>query len=118
MPAFVVVTIDIHDPVAYERYKQLAPPSIGLYGGKYLTRGGALEALEGQPESRRFVILEFPDMATARNWHASADYAPARALRQSCATSTLLLAEGLPEPFVPAPPADRRAAGTSTGPTA
>jgi uncharacterized protein (DUF1330 family) len=115
MPAYVVVTIDIHDPVAYERYKQLAPPSIGAYGGKYLTRGGALEALEGQPESRRFVILEFPDMPAARRWHASAEYAPALALRRSCATSTLLLAEGLPEPFVPAPPADRRVAGTDTG---
>ena len=105
MAAYVIVTIDIHDPVAYERYKQLAPPSIGLYGGKYLTRGGATEALEGHWTPRRFVILEFPDMAKAKQWHGSPEYAPALALRQSCATSLLLLTEGLPEPWVPAPPA-------------
>jgi uncharacterized protein (DUF1330 family) len=103
MPAFVVVTIDIHDPVGYQRYIQLAPPSIGLYGGKYLTRGGAVEVLEGDWVRRRFVILEFPDMDAVRRWHASPEYAEAKALRQACATTEMLLAEGLPTPFVPGP---------------
>ena len=106
MPAFVIVTIDIHDPVAYQRYIQIAPSSIGVYGGKYLTRGGAVEVLEGHWTPRRFVVLEFPSMERAKQWHDSPEYAPALALRQSCATSLLLLAEGLPVPFVPAPPAE------------
>lgn len=101
MPAYVIVTIDIRDPVAYQRYIQVAPPSIGLYGGRYLTRGGAVEVLEGHWTPRRFVVLEFPSMERAKAWHDSPEYAPAKALRQSCATSLLLLAEGLPEPFVP-----------------
>jgi len=101
MPAFVVVTIDIHDPAAYQRYIQLAPPSIGLHGGRYLTRGGEVEVLEGDWPRRRFVILEFPDMEAARRWHGSPEYAEARALRQSCATTEMLLAEGLATPFVP-----------------
>ena len=101
MPAYVIVTIDIHDPAMYEKYKQLAPPSIGLYGGKYLTRGGAVEALEGEWTPRRFVVLEFPDMETAKRWHGSPEYAPAKAMRNSCATTLLLVAEGLPTPFVP-----------------
>ena len=103
MPAYVVVTVEIHDPERYQRYIQLAPPSIGLYGGKYLTRGGAVEVLEGEWQPRRFVVLEFPDMDAARRWHGSPEYAEARALRQSCATSTLLLAEALPTPWTPAP---------------
>lgn len=110
MPAYVVVTIDIHDPESYERYKAVAPPSIGKYGGRYLTRGGAVEVLEGEWPRRRFVILEFPDMAAAKAWHGSPEYAPARAMRLAAATSTLLLAEGLPEPFVPKWPAEGGAA--------
>ncbi len=106
MPAYVVVTIDIHDPEAYERYKQLAPPPIGRYGGRYLTRGGAVEVLEGEWPRRRFVILEFPSMELAKQWHASPEYAPALALRQSASTTVMLLAEGLPEPFVPKWPAE------------
>lgn len=101
MSAYVVVTIDIHDPETYERYKAQAPGSIGAYGGRYLTRGGAVEVLEGDWPRRRFVILEFPDMETAKKWHASPEYAKAKAMRQSCASSVLLLAEGLPVPFAP-----------------
>lgn len=106
MPAYVTVTIDIHDLEAYQRYIQIAPPSIGLYGGRYLTRGGAVEVLEGEWPRRRFVILEFPDMATAKKWHASPEYAPALALRRSCATTVMLLAEALPEPWTPKWPAE------------
>lgn len=106
MPAYVVVTIDIHDPEAYERYKQLAPPPIGKYGGRYLTRGGAVEVLEGEWPKRRFVLLEFPSMELAKQWHASPEYAPALALRRSASTTVMLLAEGLPEPFVPKWPAE------------
>ena len=106
MPAFVIVSIDIHDPVLSERYKALAPSSIGVYGGKYLTRGGAVEVLEGEWTPRRFVILEFPSMEKAKAWHDSPEYAPAKALRDSCARSLMLLAEGLPVPFVPAAPGE------------
>lgn len=40
MSVFVVVQIDVTDPVAYETYKDLASPSIGLYDGRYVVRGG------------------------------------------------------------------------------
>jgi uncharacterized protein (DUF1330 family) len=49
MPAYVVVQIAemVDDPVAYERDKELAPPSIAANGGRYLVRGGRSEMLEG-----------------------------------------------------------------------
>lgn len=95
MPAYVVVEIVIHDPVAYERYKLLAPPSIAAYGGRYVVRGGATELLEGRRHPARFVILEFPSAERARAWWASPEYAAAKALRQASATTEMLLAEGL-----------------------
>ncbi len=101
MSAYVVVTIDIHDPEGYEKYKALAPDSIGRHGGRYLTRGGAVEVLEGEWPKRRFVILDFPDMDAARRWHASAEYAGPKAMRQAASTTVMLLAEGLPVPFAP-----------------
>ena len=47
MAAYVVVEIEVHDAETYETYKQLAPPPIELYGGRYLVRGGAVETPEG-----------------------------------------------------------------------
>lgn len=47
MPAYVIVEIDILDPVGYEEYKKLAAPTMEKYGGKYIVRGGKTEVLEG-----------------------------------------------------------------------
>jgi uncharacterized protein (DUF1330 family) len=94
MAAYVVVQIGIHDPVRYERYKTLAPPSIAAYGGRYLVRGGPSELLEGEWQPARLVILEFPDAARARAWWSSPEYAPAKSIRQACARTEMLLIEG------------------------
>src|SRR5688500_9082374 len=81
MAAYIVIDIDVHDPDTYERYKQLAPPSIAQYGGRYIVRGGAVEPLEGDWQPKRFVVLEFPDTDKARAWWSSPEYAEAKALR-------------------------------------
>lgn len=94
MPAYIIVEIEIKDQARYERYKHLAPASIAKYGGKYLSRGGATTALEGTWAPERFVILEFADADTARRWWRSPEYAEAKAMRQSCAETEMLLVEG------------------------
>jgi uncharacterized protein (DUF1330 family) len=96
MPAYVVVDIDVKDPETYERYKQLGPPSIAQYGGRYLARGGATEQLEGSWRPTRLVILEFPTAERARAWWSSPEYAEAKALRQSAAMTEMVLLEGAP----------------------
>ncbi len=40
MPAYIIVEIDILDPVGYEEYKKLAGATVEKYGGKYIVRGG------------------------------------------------------------------------------
>ena len=96
MAAYILVDITINDPQTYERYKLLAPASIAAYHGKYLVRGGRTEVLEGDWEPSRLVILEFPGVEEAKAWFDSEEYAAAKALRQSCAATELLLGEGFP----------------------
>jgi uncharacterized protein (DUF1330 family) len=74
----------------------MVPSSIALYGGRYLTRGGETNVLEGDWTPERFVILEFPTMEQARAWWSSPEYAEAKALRQAIATTRMVLTEGLP----------------------
>jgi len=94
MPAYIAVDITINDPETYDRYKAMVPASIAKYGGTYLTRGGATKTLEGNWSPKRFVILEFPTLEAAESWWNSPEYAPAKALRQSCADTNMLLVEG------------------------
>lgn len=95
MAAYVAVEIIVKDAETYERYKQLAPPSIATYGGRYLVRGGKTETLEGSWLPSRFVILEFPNAQQARAWWKSPEYASAKALRQKCASTEMILVEGV-----------------------
>ena len=95
MPAYVVVEVDVHDPQRYADYKELAPPSIAQYGGRYIARGGKTEALEGEWSPPRFVILEFENADRARAWWASPEYAEGKALRQACAETEMLVVEGI-----------------------
>jgi uncharacterized protein (DUF1330 family) len=95
MPAFVVVDITVEDAAMYEEYKRLVPPSIAQYGGRYITRGGATTVLEGDWRPTRLVIVEFPSVDQARAWWGSPEYAAAKALRQRCARTDLVVVEGL-----------------------
>jgi uncharacterized protein (DUF1330 family) len=95
MPAYILVDIKIRDPEIYERYKQLAPPSLAAYGGKYLVRGAPVETLEGDWQPGRFVMVQFPSLERARAWWASSEYAEGKALRQSCSDTGMILVEGL-----------------------
>jgi uncharacterized protein (DUF1330 family) len=96
MPGYVIVDITVRDRETYERYKQLTAPAVAAYGGKYLVRGGTTEILEGEWQPQRCVILEFPSVKAGRAWWDSPEYAPAKALRQSCANTEMLLVEGVP----------------------
>ncbi|WNG32224.1 DUF1330 domain-containing protein [Archangium violaceum] len=102
MPAYVLVDITVKDAETYERYKQLAPPTIAAYGGRYLVRGGATETLEGTWTPTRIAILEFPTVERAREWWNSPEYAPAKAMRQASTQTDMLLVEGLAPGMDPA----------------
>ena len=95
MPAYVIAHIDVKDPVRYEDYKKMSPVSIEKFGGRFIARGGKTESLEGTWQPKRIVLLEFPSVERAREWWASDDYAPAKALRQATSSGDMIVVEGL-----------------------
>src|ERR1700760_4637577 len=96
MPAYVIAEIQVEDQEAYERYKMMHPPIMEAFGGRFLARGGAIELLEGAWNPKRLVVIEFPDVVTARRWWESPEYAKAKAIRQSATHTNMILLEGLP----------------------
>jgi uncharacterized protein (DUF1330 family) len=95
VPAYVMANVDVNDPVRYEDYKRMVPPTIAKYGGRFIVRGGRCEVLEGEWRPNRLVLLEFPSIEQARAWWHSPEYADARALRQATSSGTLLILEGV-----------------------
>jgi uncharacterized protein (DUF1330 family) len=95
MAAYVIVQVEVNDPVRYDDYKKMVPPSIAKFGGRFLVRGGKTHTLEGNWAPQRFVMVEFPSVEQAKAWWASPDYAEAKALRQATAESMMIVAEGI-----------------------
>jgi uncharacterized protein (DUF1330 family) len=95
MPAYLIVENDVIDPGKYQEVIRLTPPTVALYGGEYLARGGETETLEGGWQPRRIVIIKFESMERARAWWDSPEYRPARDLRRQTAITRMILTEGL-----------------------
>ena len=95
MSAYVIVDIEVTDPVRYEEYKKLAPPSLAVYGGKYVARGGKTETLEGDWSPKRLVILEFESVEWAKAWLNSPEYREPRKMRQRTTHTNMVVIEGV-----------------------
>lgn len=95
-PAYILAQIRVPDADAYAAsgYPAMAERAVAAFGGRFLVRGGNPTRLEGQADTLRTVILEFPSRQQAEEFHRSALYAPAIALRQSLSVGTLTLLDG------------------------
>jgi uncharacterized protein (DUF1330 family) len=96
MPAYVIASVtDARDAEKLARYREGNTAAVEKHGGRFIARGGELETLEGDWPAVRIVIMEFPDMAAARGWYETDDYAPLRELRQSASDTDIVLVEGI-----------------------
>lgn len=96
MSAYLIVDTKISNPDAYEDYKAQAAPIAATYGGVYRARGGTLDIIDSDLWTpTRVVIIEFPDMASARAFIDAPEYQPIKAIRHANAECTLFLLEGI-----------------------
>ena len=95
MSAYVIVDLEIVDPVGYEEYKKLASATVEKYDGTYIVRGGPVEMLEGDWNPKRIVILEFESMQRAKEWVNCEEYREPRKMRHRTAKTKMILVEGV-----------------------
>ena len=95
MAAYMVVDIEVQDPVGWEDYKAGVTAIIKKHGGEYLVRGGEVEVIEGNWRPNRFVVLRFPDRKAAHGFMNDPEYAPLKAIRHRVARTDLVLVEGV-----------------------
>jgi len=95
MTAYVIVDVDIHDPVTFAEYREIGVPTIAQYGGRVLARSDAAVSLEGEWRPSRLVILEFDSVDRAKAWHSSPEYERAKAIRRRAACTNSIYVEGL-----------------------
>lgn len=92
-----VAFADISDTEGYKAYIAENAKAFRKYGGRFLARGGAYQAPEGEPRSRT-VVIEFPSYAAALECYRSPEYAKAMKLRQGKSVMDLSIVEGYDGP--------------------
>ena len=95
MPVYMIADVrDVRDADALVEYRRRNTDAVANHGGRFIVRGGDFEVLEGEWDTRRIVVAEFPDAAAARAWYESDEYAPLKELRRGASDTNILLVEG------------------------
>jgi uncharacterized protein (DUF1330 family) len=96
-------------------YLEQVEATVAPYGGKWLAIDAQVQVVEGAwPGS--VVLMEFPDMAKAKEWYESADYQKILPRRTTHSISDLILVDGVGPGFTTAGFAQRIRAATAGTP--
>lgn len=93
--AYLVVQYHaIYDAEKLAGYSTLAGPAIEAAGGRFIVRGVAADAYEGG-KLERTVVVEFPDLATAKALYDTPAYQEAVAALDGAAVRDMRIVEGV-----------------------
>ena len=90
---YLVANIRVKDKEKFAAFSGMAAPVIKAHGGKVLARGPGAERHEGSVEGI-VMMIEFESVDTARTFYLSDEYQAAKAVRDACSETDLMIIEG------------------------
>lgn len=84
----------VSNPAALAEYAKLAGPAIQAAGGRFLTRGAAVQAYEAGIKERS-IVIEFDSVAKAIETYESPEYQSALKLLEGAAERDVRIVEGV-----------------------
>ena len=91
---YLVANIRVTDQGKFQEFSGMAGPAIKKYGGKVLARGPIADRLEGTV-SGIVTIIGFESKKLANTFYYSEEYQAAKAVREKCSDTDLMIAEGV-----------------------
>ena len=90
---YLVANIRVNDKEKFAAFSGMAAPVIKAHGGKVLARGPGAERHEGSVEGI-VMMIEFDSIDAARTFYLSDEYQAAKAVRDACSETDLMIIEG------------------------
>ena len=90
---YLVANIRVKDKDKFAAFSGMAAPVIKAHGGKVLARGPGAERHEGSVEGI-VMMIEFDSIDAARTFYLSDEYQAAKAVRDACSETDLMIIEG------------------------
>jgi len=83
MAAFIIASVLLKDDKWVPDYAAHVHDIAAKHGGKYLSRSGNIDVLEGEPQEATLIaLIQFPDKASAKAFASDPEYAPFAKARQ------------------------------------
>jgi uncharacterized protein (DUF1330 family) len=95
MVAYMIFDVEIRVMSRYQEFMAGVKPALEAAGARYLARGGAHTAYEGDWQPRRIVLLEFPSSKEADDFYNSETYRRLKTIRDECSSARLVMVEGV-----------------------
>ncbi|WP_328720038.1 DUF1330 domain-containing protein [Streptomyces sp. NBC_00247] len=96
MTAYVIADVQLTgDAEELAEYRSKVVATLAPHGGRYLARGSEIDVVEGEWAPGQIVLVEFPDLASARAWNDSPEYRAIAPLRIRNTDSKRLIVQGL-----------------------
>jgi len=92
-----IVGVDVSDFETYKKYVAANAGPLHRFGGRFLTRGGTSQIVEGTSR-KRVVVIEFPSYQAAVDCYNSPGYQAAKKLREPVSSADFVLVEGYDGP--------------------
>jgi uncharacterized protein (DUF1330 family) len=87
--------VEVRDPTALAGYAKEAAKIVAEHGGRYVALDAVPEVVEGvNPGLRSVVLMEFPDLDSARAWYEAPAYQPLKAIRHRAVLNNAVLFGG------------------------
>lgn len=88
MSVYLIAEVDLIDPAWVPAYAANVHKIVERHGGRYLSRSGNIETLEGDPPKSTLVaLIEFPSRAAFDGFATDPDYTPFGEARQAGSVS-------------------------------
>ncbi|SFF45784.1 Uncharacterized conserved protein, DUF1330 family [Paenibacillus algorifonticola] len=95
MSAYLVIDIDISNPVNFKEYENKIFDVIAHFGGRPIVHDNNVTTMEGDWQPKRLVILEFPNKQSIEAFFNSEMYEPLKKIRRANSTGKAIVVEGL-----------------------
>lgn len=88
MTVYLIAEVKVTDPAWVPDYAAKVHEIAARFGGRYLSRSGNIETLEGAKTDETLIaVISFPDRESARAFAGAPDYAPFAKARQAGSVS-------------------------------
>jgi uncharacterized protein (DUF1330 family) len=93
---YMTANIRVRDQEKFQQFAAMAGPAIQKYGGKVYARGAVADRLEVDVDDI-LMMIEFECKGAATTFYHSEEYQAAKTVREECADTDLMIAEGVAE---------------------